>query len=102
MISGDSIGERLKNARIEAGYKQKEAAQLAGISSKILSNYETGETKVDVEVLRPLCRLYGISSDEIIDAPIESAEAMAFYRRFKKLSEKDRAVIELLIKGIEE
>lgn len=60
-------------ARVNAGYTQKEAANLANISKKTLSAYEKGERLPKVDVLNTLCQIYGCSLDDIKILPSNNA-----------------------------
>lgn len=56
----------LKAARVNAGLSQKEAARLLNVSNKTLSNWENGDTFPSAEKIDVLCKLYGVSYDNII------------------------------------
>lgn len=55
----------LKSARVNAGYSQKEAAELLGISNKTLCNWENKKTFPDQPMIERICALYGLSYDMI-------------------------------------
>ena len=55
----------LKAARVNAGYSQKEAANILGISNKTLCSWENGKTFPDQPMIEKICALYGISYDMI-------------------------------------
>ncbi len=59
----------LTAARVNAGYSQKEAAELLGISNKTLCNWENGKTFPDQPMIEKLCNLYGVTYDMINFAP---------------------------------
>lgn len=63
----------LKAARVNAGFSQKEAADLLQISNKTLSNWENGDTFPSVEKIERLCALYKVSYDDIIFLPKQFA-----------------------------
>lgn len=65
----------LKAARINAGYKQKEAAKLLGIGNGTLGNWENGKTFPDVEKIERICDLYEITYDDIVFLPQSSLKA---------------------------
>ena len=56
MIQG--LPERLKVLRIQSGYSQKKAAEIAGISASILSGYESGEKTPSLQKILILANLY--------------------------------------------
>lgn len=55
----------LKGARSNAGYSQKKAAEMLGISNKTLSNWEKGVSVPNIRQVNSLCELYGLKLDEI-------------------------------------
>lgn len=52
---------RLRQARIEAGLSQSEAARRLGKPQSFLSKCESGERRVDAVELKNFARLYGKS-----------------------------------------
>ena len=65
----------LKAARINAGYKQKEAAKLLGIANGTLCSWENGKTFPDAEKIERICCLYSIPYDDIVFLPQSSLKA---------------------------
>ncbi|MDU7577930.1 MAG: helix-turn-helix transcriptional regulator [Bacillus subtilis] len=62
-----TLGQRLKEARLKAGYKsQTEAAKQLGITSQVLSNYEGGRRDPDTQTLKALAELYNVSADYLL------------------------------------
>lgn len=55
----------LKAARVNAGYSQKEAAEILNISNKTLCSWENGKTFPDQPMIEKLCVLYGVTYDMI-------------------------------------
>lgn len=55
----------LKAARVNAGYSQKEAARLLGVSNKTLCNWENGKTFPGQPAIERICTLYGVTYDMI-------------------------------------
>lgn len=64
MING--LSERLQKLRLEHGFSQKEVAARIGISSSVISGYETGERTPSTEVLLSLSYLYKCSTDYLL------------------------------------
>lgn len=62
----------LKAARVNAGFTQKEAAELLAISNKTLGNWEKGVSFPKADKVEKLCSLYGVSYDNIIFLPNNS------------------------------
>lgn len=61
-----TLAGRLKMLRLEFGLTQAEIATKLGISQQTYSNFEKGNGRLDVEVLKNVCDLYGVSSDYIL------------------------------------
>lgn len=59
----------LSAARVNAGYSQKAAAELLGISNKTLCSWENGKTFPDQPMIEKICNLYGVTYDMINFAP---------------------------------
>lgn len=57
---------RLKSIRLEAGYTQKQVAELTGISQSVIAKYETGKLEPDLEKLGILCNFYQKPADYFI------------------------------------
>lgn len=62
----ESFPGRLKNARIKAGYTQKEVQEETGIERSRISYYENGKREPDIETLGELATLYGVSTDWLL------------------------------------
>jgi len=53
--------ERIRKARERKNLTQIEAAKLIGITNGALSNYERGERQPDIQILRKMAKVYGVS-----------------------------------------
>ena len=62
----------LKAARVNAGYTQKEAAELIGVSNATLCNWENYVSFPNAQQIDKICELYGLSYDDIIFLPNDS------------------------------
>lgn len=62
----------LKAARVNAGLSQKEVATILNVSNKTINSWENGKTFPDAEKIDALCKLYGVSYDNIIFLPNNS------------------------------
>lgn len=52
------LPQRLKKARLDAGYTQKQVEEITGISQAIISNIEKGNREPNIENLGILIDLY--------------------------------------------
>ena len=53
-----NLVEKLKQARIEAGLDQEEAARLLGKTQSYVSKIESGQRRIDVIQLKNLAKIY--------------------------------------------
>ncbi|MEW8139400.1 MAG: helix-turn-helix transcriptional regulator [Candidatus Thiodiazotropha endolucinida] len=60
MIDLGYIAERLRNARINQGISQAEAAEKCGVTDRTIRKYETKGIK-DLVTLDMVCKCYGIT-----------------------------------------
>ena len=60
------IGQRLKTLRKEKGLTQEQLGERLGVSSRSVSRWENGVNLPDFDLLLELCRLYGVSLDELL------------------------------------
>jgi len=65
----DAVGPRLKQLRQRRDITLGDLAQETGISSSTLSRLEAGLRRPTLEQLLPLARTYGVTLDELVDAP---------------------------------
>ena len=61
----DFVKFTLAAARVNAGYSQKDAAELLGISNKTLCKWENYESFPNADMIPKICELYGIPYDQI-------------------------------------
>lgn len=65
----DAVGPRLKELRQRREITLSELAEETGISVSTLSRLEAGLRRPTLEQLLPLARSYGVTLDELVDAP---------------------------------
>jgi transcriptional regulator with XRE-family HTH domain len=65
----DAVGPRLKRLRLRRETTLTALAEQTGISTSTLSRLEAGLRRPTLEQLLPLARAYGVSLDELVDAP---------------------------------
>lgn len=58
--------EKVKKARLDAGYTQKQVEQATGISQSIIAYIETGKREPNIENLGILADFYEVSLDWLI------------------------------------
>jgi len=65
----DAVGPRLKRLRLRRDITLTNLAEETGISASTLSRLEAGLRRPTLEQLLPLARAYGVTLDELVDAP---------------------------------
>ena len=65
----DAVGPRLKQLRQRRDITLSDLAAETGISTSTLSRLEAGLRRPTLEQLLPLARAYGVTLDELVDAP---------------------------------
>ena len=65
----DAVGPRLKRLRARRDITLTDLAAETGISASTLSRLEAGLRRPTLEQLLPLARAYGVTLDELVDAP---------------------------------
>lgn len=65
----DAVGARLKELRQRRAVTLSELAEETGISTSTLSRLEAGLRRPTLEQLLPLASAYGVTLDELVDAP---------------------------------
>ena len=63
------VGPRLRELRSRRELTLAELAAETGVSVSTLSRLESGERRPTLELLLPLARAYGVTLDELVDAP---------------------------------
>lgn len=54
----------LKEARINAGFRQEDLAKKLGVPQSMVSKYEIGERRLDILEIREICSILGLSLTE--------------------------------------
>ncbi|WP_354179490.1 XRE family transcriptional regulator [Arthrobacter sp. UYP6] len=63
------VGARLRSLRTERRLTLAGVSDTTGISVSTLSRLESGQRRATLELLMPLAKVYGVTIDELVDAP---------------------------------
>lgn len=74
-MAAESIGIRLREARLRQGISLRSVAQSLGVSASLISQVETGKTQPSVSTLYALVTHLGISIDDLLGVVPSAAEA---------------------------
>ena len=61
-----TVGERLKELRINGGFTQQDVANELQIDRSNYSKYEFGKLEISIDMLITLAKFYGVTADYII------------------------------------
>lgn len=62
-----SFAENFKNARIKAGLTQQQIADTLGLDRTAIAQYERGTSTPNFKNLPKICKILGISLDELFE-----------------------------------
>ncbi len=62
----ETFAQKLKKAREDTGFTQREVAKETGITQSVLARYETGKLEPNIEVLGILIDFYNVSADWVL------------------------------------
>lgn len=68
-----TLGSRQKYHRKKNQLTQKVVAELIGVSSSAISQYEKGSIEPDLAILRKLATIYKVSADTLLDIDLPDA-----------------------------
>lgn len=72
----ETIGNRIQKYRKEKGLTQEELAEKLGISSQAVSKWENDVSCPDIATLPQLCKLLGVTADELLSGKTETVKVM--------------------------
>ena len=67
IIRDMDLGERFKTYRLKQKLSQKEAADLIGVKSYQLANYETNRSEPSIQTLKNMSMVYHVSIDKLVN-----------------------------------
>lgn len=82
----ETIGNRIAKYRKEKGLTQEGLANLMGVSSQAVSKWETDASCPDISALPQLCKILGITTDELLTGKSEEVKLVPSSER-KSLEE---------------
>ena len=62
----EHIGQKIKTLRKTADLTQEGLAELLGVSAQAVSKWEVGSASPDLALIAPLCRVFGVTADELL------------------------------------
>lgn len=77
----ETIGNRIQKYRKEKGLTQEELAEKLGLSSQAVSKWENDVSCPDIATLPQLCKLLGVTADELLSGKTETVKVMPAEKR---------------------
>ena len=90
-IDTNAMAAKIKASRVAKNMTQAELADEMGVSFQSVSNWERGYSRPDIAKLRELCRVLGISVDELLGGERETAPRASVGHRKRKHARPHRA-----------
>lgn len=92
---------RIRQSRTVAGLNQAQLADLIGITSGSVANWENGLRRPDIDMLKRLCIVLDVSADDLLGIEPKgkrpSEEEMKFLECCRSLSRHDRVLLDAMI-----
>lgn len=66
MKLAQEVGQRLKQARKQAGFTQKQVGEKLGILQQAYARFESGVYELNYEQIVTLCKLFDCSADYLL------------------------------------
>ena len=104
MTEKSQFARRLRHAREDMRkITQGKLAEAAGLPATAISHFEADARKPSFDSLRRLANALDVTTDWLLGRTEElgaSASAAQFHRDLQKMSDADRATVELLVKAL--
>ncbi len=93
-----TIGARIRAYREKCGITQRELAEQIGVQYAVISNWETGRNRPNVDILLKLCDAFCTTADELLglqksESDGFSPEAIRVAKKFDGAEEKKRKIV---------
>jgi len=90
----NNFGERLRDARIKKGLKQKEVADVLDCAATSLTNWEKGTIQPPLEKLAGLCEVLEISALDLLDRRYNYGDILAIAQKpYKERSYEEQVAL---------
>lgn len=93
---------RIKELRVENGWRQADLAQKLHTRQQTIGNYETGERSPDIETILKLCEIFDVSADYLLGrsalpSPELSEEETELVLAFRRADDRSREMVRLAL-----
>lgn len=87
-VQNEDLATKLKRYRLQAGFTQRNVAEVLNISRSTYTYYELGKTSPDPATLNRIAKLLGVSVEEFFDDELSSQANMLYDSGAKRVSKK--------------
>lgn len=98
------ICERIRFYREKKGIEQKELAKQLGITGNSISNWETGRSRPDINLIPDICQILGISLNELFGLPnppeLFTRSEQSLIESYRSLSEGHQYAVDQMIASL--
>ena len=102
IVTNETVGRQLQLLRLQRGWTQVRAGNIAGVSAQQWQKYEKGENKISfITACRiadgfgvPITRLVGCNEDVPITRPVVTGSLLRYFEAIDSV-EKQRVVIDV-------
>lgn len=98
------FNERLKEARIAAGYTQEQAADKIGIAKSTLAGYETGSREPSIPTVEKIMQVLSVDANFLYQDGMDNTFASSFsiqeqdhIKKYRSLDSFDKKAIDVLL-----
>lgn len=84
-----SFADRLRSARESRGYTQQQIADRMGIDKSTYCGYETGKRQPDVQKIKQLSKILGVSGDDLLETDFANNAILPENRNVIKIAGRD-------------
>lgn len=90
-----TLGERLFQYRNSINMSQEKLAEKVGVTRQTISKWETDQSTPDFDKIEPLCKVFGITTDELIKGEkiSENKEVSQIQEDYTKKRNKRKAIV---------
>lgn len=97
----ETYGDIIRKSRQNRGYNQPQLAEILGVSKNLVSNWEAGRSRPDINILPQLCRTLDISISTFFGLPGRdhelTLEEQTHITNYRHLTTQNRELVDFLM-----
>ena len=99
-----TAGEKIRMLRVSKRWSLEDLAKITSLHKTYIWELENRPNKkIDMEKLGTIAEVFGVTVSSLVDqevVPEEDAQEKGFFRKFKKLDERDKKIIDDIMKSL--